>query len=1189
MANRYWVGTVASNWNTTTNWSSNSGGPSGASIPTAADDVFIDGATGAANITLASNSVCKSINTTGAACAFNNAAGNFSYLTVSGNVTFSATTTWTGGGALKVIANATVTTNNITMQGPLIIEGVGITVGLGSNYTSQIFLNTGFANTQGLLIVNQGTFNTNNFTINLSTDRGPGFVTTNSILTRTINLGSSVINVNCSTPSAVYAWDCSTTTGLTFNPGTSTLYVRSENTSVLGFHGGGLTYYSGVIITNTAAVNNNLSIQGANTWNGYLEFDTQTSNQTAIFLIGANQTVAGGLFVQPLTTGGNYRVLVYSDVQGTARTISAPTALNSLTDVDFRDITKAGAGGNWTGTRLGNAGGNSGITFPSKTVYWNNTTASQAWNSNSWAASSGGAVAVANFPLPQDTVVFSNTGTVNNLLINGTPASSTTLPTAYVWMPAAITATGMTNVLFIADTRFNNCTFTNTSTINFDATNTFNSRATQSFGGTTGPIFSGLNLNSPTNQTFQLSAAWTTPSFTTLVSGTFSLNGFDYNSSSSGFFNLTGGTLNLGTNTLSVSTFTSSNSNVRTINFGTGSIVCKQGNSIILALNTGTATNLSYTGTPSVSFTGTTAFISAHETGGTAANTFDIIRSSGTGIIFTTGSSIRNLNFTGYTGSWSPGTRNTTFYGNVTLVPGMTFTTPTTSIWTFRGASGVQTLTSAGKTLKNITVANTGTSFQLADTTTLSTGAITLSAGTFDVNSQTFTGYTTLGIQTGSSTIINAPSGLTFTSVTHSSGTFTLNSTAAISTTGAYTLTAGTLALGSNTLTALTFSSSGSSTRSINFDTGQITLTGNNATIWNMATATNFTRSGTTKIVSNYAGSTGTRTFSFGSITVPFIVGAGSGNEFSFNTTATDTVTFLGSIASLDSTGFTGTWSQGANAMSITPGNLTLDAGTTVTAGAGAISFTATSGTQSITSAGKTINPITQNGVGGTVSLADNLALTSTGTYTLTNGTFNANNNNLTVGLFSSTNSNIRTITMGSGTWTLSGTGTVWNCATSTNLTVNPDTSTIVLSDTSTTARTFAGGGKTYNNLTIGGLTGTSVLTLSGSNTFNTIASTKTVAHTITFTAGTTTTVSDWTAKGTLGNILTINSSTPGSQATLNKAGPSIVSELNYLSIRDSNATPIWYAGDNSTDVSNNTGWVFATYFASSGNFLFFF
>jgi hypothetical protein len=42
MANRYWVGSGSQSWNSTANWSSTSGGPSGSSVPTAADDVFFD-------------------------------------------------------------------------------------------------------------------------------------------------------------------------------------------------------------------------------------------------------------------------------------------------------------------------------------------------------------------------------------------------------------------------------------------------------------------------------------------------------------------------------------------------------------------------------------------------------------------------------------------------------------------------------------------------------------------------------------------------------------------------------------------------------------------------------------------------------------------------------------------------------------------------------------------------------------------------------------------------------------------------------------------------------------------------------------------------------------------------------------------------------------------------------------------
>ena len=45
MANRYWVGGVGS-WSSTTKWSLTSGGASGASVPTATDDVIFDANSG---------------------------------------------------------------------------------------------------------------------------------------------------------------------------------------------------------------------------------------------------------------------------------------------------------------------------------------------------------------------------------------------------------------------------------------------------------------------------------------------------------------------------------------------------------------------------------------------------------------------------------------------------------------------------------------------------------------------------------------------------------------------------------------------------------------------------------------------------------------------------------------------------------------------------------------------------------------------------------------------------------------------------------------------------------------------------------------------------------------------------------------------------------------------------------------
>jgi flagellar hook assembly protein FlgD len=82
------------------------------------------------------------------------------------------------------------------------------------------------------------------------------------------------------------------------------------------------------------------------------------------------------------------------------------------------------------------------------------------------------------------------------------------------------------------------------------------------------------------------------------------------------------------------------------------------------------------------------------------------------------------------------------------------------------------------------------------------------------------------------------------------------------------------------------------------------------------------------------------------------------------------------------------------------------------------------------------------------------------------------------------------------------------------------------------------------------------------------------MASTITFTAGTTTTVTNFNLDGTAGNLVTINSSVPGTQFTLYKASGTVNSS--YLLIQDSNATgnAMWNANDGTNvNSGNNTGW----------------
>jgi hypothetical protein len=187
----------------------------------------------------------------------------------------------------------------------------------------------------------------------------------------------------------------------------------------------------------------------------------------------------------------------------------------------------------------------------------------------------------------------------------------------------------------------------------------------------------------------------------------------------------------------------------------------------------------------------------------------------------------------------------------------------------------------------------------------------------------------------------------------------------------------------------------------------------------------------------------------------------------------------------------------------------------------------------------------------------------------VSNKGFNANNYNLTASSFSSSNFNTRTISMGSGTWTLTGSGVAWNIAEATGLTLNCNTSTISL--TSMSAKNFIGGGQTYRVLNQAGsadpLADPPVpytigdLYISGNNTFYDITNSEpTVPGTIAFTAGSNNSFSNFSLQGSPGSLTTITSSS-AAQHTLTKIGGGIV-QVGYCNISYSNATPAgtWYA-----------------------------
>ena len=179
---------------------------------------------------------------------------------------------------------------------------------------------------------------------------------------------------------------------------------------------------------------------------------------------------------------------------------------------------------------------------------------------------------------------------------------------------------------------------------------------------------------------------------------------------------------------------------------------------------------------------------------------------------------------------------------------------------------------------------------------------------------------------------------------------------------------------------------------------------------------------------------------------------------------------------------------------------------------------------------------LTMNAPSGTLELDAAQDITD---IVVTSGTFDFNNQTCTTETLSSTGTSTRAILMGTGTLTVDGidVGKKWDFTIPTNLTFTHENSTIVFTNASTTAQIFAGGGQTYNDVTIGGA-GNYALTISGDNTFADLAIDRSVtAKTLTLTSGSTQTITTLVIAVNGVVFVTINSTTPGTPGNIIKAG----------------------------------------------------
>lgn len=793
MANRYWVTGGTGNWNDTSNWSATSGGASGASVPGTADIALLNASSGSGTVTLDISPSVLSMNNTGFPGTLAFGTNTISLVGTGTQYTGSTTMTVTGT-PLIILTDSSATARTITPGAVTEANSISfrITGGTGTmsittgavrdldftdgvnptgyagalqNAIPTIYGNfkastgmtkvagTGtftFAATSGIKTIDTAgvTFD-NPFTFAgvggawalqsaLTTGSSRTITLTNGVLTtngyaittglfasantnaRTLNLGASLVTLTGSGT----AWNFATTTGLVFNAGTSSI-VTNNTAGNVTFAGGGLTYNN----VTFGATYRNTGLTGNNTFNNLTLDSPAGVGRRALSVTATYITVLGTLSCSG--AAANRRPRITGGALGVTFDVASVAALS---DVDFLGVTAAGASAPWSGTRLGNMGLNTNITFAApKTVYWNQP-AGGNWSDVAWATSSGGTVDINNFPLGQDTAVLNNTGV----------SALSTIVMDYGWVLGTVNASTLTNALTInwncfagvGVTSIGNMTLSSAITVTYTAGSlsvaTLNSPATITTAGVSFPIPS-VNFNAA-GKTFVLADNFTVVGAAGLVAGTLDLNGKTW----------TATTIDL--------SFT--DNEVHAVAFNGGQINVTGNAATVWACED--LTNFSYTGTPTVNFTytgstGTRTISHGSTAGGTEARALDFnIVAGGDIIAQTAGSSVRNYTiqpaFTGSTGLFASGF----IYGNLLLAPTPSSVTASALPTTFAATSGTKTITTSALTIdRPITFNGVGGTWAMQDALTLgSTQTLTMVNGTLQLKAATTNtagGFATLG------------------------------------------------------------------------------------------------------------------------------------------------------------------------------------------------------------------------------------------------------------------------------------------------------------------------------------------------------------------------------------------------------------------------------------------------------------
>lgn len=554
-----------------------------ATAPASTDVVYLGGVYAAGSVTGVATAVTIAL--TGTVSCSGVVVGNAAPITVRstsgtlnllGDLNIAAGTIWSATVPLSFSSSLQVSTNGVSLGSSITVSGAsGDTCQLASALT-----------TTSSLTITSGTFTTNNYNVTATQ------LSSSNSNTRAINLGSSTITLSSGI-------NFSTSSGLTFNAGTS--QIKLTSTSAPSLRGGGLAFYNidytGLNWTSTGALDNvgsanNISVTG------------RTASGLNVLAITADCSINGTLTLSAGTVA-TMRTFVRSNTIGTPSTLTVNNFAAGSADIDFRDITIAGAAAPISGTRFGDCKGNSGVTFPAaKTVYWR-VAAGGNWGAASWSSTIGGTADVTQMPLAQDTAVFPS--------LYPNPASTATVNASYnigtIDMSARTTNTMTLATVSTTPSIYGDWINGTKTTLTGTGTLTFAGRGSQTITSAGKTFTQPFSVESPGGAVTLQDAFVSSASTSFVQSGTFDANGY----------NVTLSQLQNG-----------ASNNVRTIALGSGTLTLT-GTSVWAH---GPYTNLTVTGTGTISLTSASAktFL------GGGIQTYPTLNQGGTGTLTVTGS-----------------------------------------------------------------------------------------------------------------------------------------------------------------------------------------------------------------------------------------------------------------------------------------------------------------------------------------------------------------------------------------------------------------------------------------------------------------------------------------------------------------------------------------------------------------------